>query len=148
MRASAEVLGKGSYGTAYKAILEDGTSVVVKRLKDVVAGKKEFEQQMELIGRVGKHANIAPIRAYYYSKDEKLVVYEYIATGSFSALLHGMLLTFTVACSLLIYKSILLCKMYLVTILLINIVSRYIVWIYSNDTSIFFIKVCFDNVTQ
>lgn len=90
LRASAEVLGKGSYGTAYKAILEDGTSVVVKRLKDVVAGKKEFEQQMELIGRVGKHANIAPIRAYYYSKDEKLVVYEYIAAGSFSALLHGI----------------------------------------------------------
>uniref|UniRef100_K4A741 Protein kinase domain-containing protein n=1 Tax=Setaria italica TaxID=4555 RepID=K4A741_SETIT len=90
LRASAEVLGKGSYGTAYKAILEDGTIVVVKRLKDVVAGKKEFEQQMELIGRVGKHANIAPIRAYYYSKDEKLVVYEYIATGSFSALLHGI----------------------------------------------------------
>lgn len=95
LRASAEVLGKGSYGTAYKAILEDSAIVVVKRLKDVVAGKKEFEQQMELIGRVGKHANIAPIRAYYYSKDEKLVVYEYIATGSFSALLHGMLITFT-----------------------------------------------------
>lgn len=90
LRASAEVLGKGSYGTAYKAILEDGSTVVVKRLKDVVAGKKEFEQQMELIGRVGKHANIAPIRAYYYSKDEKLVVYEYIGRGSFSALLHGI----------------------------------------------------------
>ncbi|KAL6902025.1 hypothetical protein ACP4OV_004901 [Aristida adscensionis] len=90
LRASAEVLGKGSYGTAYKAILEDGTIVVVKRLKDVVAGKKEFEQQMELIGRVGKHAHLVPLRAYYYSKDEKLVVYEYIPTGSFSALLHGI----------------------------------------------------------
>uniref|UniRef100_A0A0D9VTN5 Protein kinase domain-containing protein n=1 Tax=Leersia perrieri TaxID=77586 RepID=A0A0D9VTN5_9ORYZ len=90
LRASAEVLGKGSYGTAYKAILEDGTIVVVKRLKDVVAGKKEFEQQMELIGRVGKHANLVPLRAYYYSKDEKLVVYEYVATGSFSAMLHGI----------------------------------------------------------
>jgi hypothetical protein len=99
LRASAEVLGKGSYGTAYKAILEDGTVVVVKRLKDIVAGKKEFEQQMELIGRVGKHANLVPFRAYYYSKDEKLVVYEYSATGSFSALLHGMLMTFTTACS-------------------------------------------------
>lgn len=90
LRASAEVLGKGSYGTAYKALLEDGTIVVVKRLKDVVAGKKEFEQQMELIGRVGKHANLVPLRAYYYSKDEKLVVYEYVTTGSFSAMLHGI----------------------------------------------------------
>uniref|UniRef100_A0A453I667 Protein kinase domain-containing protein n=1 Tax=Aegilops tauschii subsp. strangulata TaxID=200361 RepID=A0A453I667_AEGTS len=90
LRASAEVLGKGSYGTAYKALLEDGTIVVVKRLKDVVAGKKEFEQQMELIGRVGKHANLVPLRAYYYSKDEKLVVYEFVTTGSFSAMLHGI----------------------------------------------------------
>ncbi|CAM0907625.1 unnamed protein product [Alopecurus aequalis] len=90
LRASAEVLGKGSYGTAYKAILEDGTVVVVKRLKDVVAGKREFEQQMELVGRLGKHANLVPLRAYYYSKDEKLVVYDYIDTGSFSAMLHGV----------------------------------------------------------
>ncbi|KAL5198652.1 hypothetical protein ABZP36_002164 [Zizania latifolia] len=90
LRASAEVLGKGSYGTAYKAILEDGTIVVVKRLKDVVAGKKEFDQQMELIGRLGKHANLVPLRAYYYSKDEKLIVYDYFATGSLSAMLHGV----------------------------------------------------------
>lgn len=55
MRASAEVLGKGSYGTTYKAVLEDGTTVVVKRLKEVVAGKREFEQQMELIGKVCQH---------------------------------------------------------------------------------------------
>jgi hypothetical protein len=95
LRASAEVLGKGSYGTAYKAILEDGTVVVVKRLKDVVAGKREFEQQMELVGRLGKHANLVPLRAYYYSKDEKLVVYDYIDTGSFSAMLHGMFFTAT-----------------------------------------------------
>ncbi|KAJ1292448.1 hypothetical protein BS78_02G392000 [Paspalum vaginatum] len=90
LRASAEVLGKGSYGTAYKAILEDGTVVVVKRLKDVVVGKREFEQQMELIGRLGKHANLVPLRAYYYSKDEKLIVYDYIDTGSVSAMLHGI----------------------------------------------------------
>ncbi|KAJ4832546.1 hypothetical protein Tsubulata_000108 [Turnera subulata] len=89
LRASAEVLGKGNYGTTYKAILEEGTTVVVKRLKDVVVGKREFEQQMETAGRVGQHLNIVPLRAYYYSKDEKLVVYDYMAAGSFSTLLHG-----------------------------------------------------------
>lgn len=89
LRASAEVLGKGSYGTAYKAILEESTTVVVKRLKEVVVGKRDFEQQMETVGRVGQHPNIAPLRAYYYSKDEKLLVYDYYPTGSLSALLHG-----------------------------------------------------------
>ncbi|KAK1284909.1 putative inactive receptor kinase [Acorus calamus] len=89
LRASAEVLGKGSYGTAYKAVLEEGMTVVVKRLKEVIVGKREFEQQMETIGRVGQHPNVVPLRAYYYSKDEKLLVYDYIATGSLASLLHG-----------------------------------------------------------
>ncbi|GAB4833117.1 hypothetical protein Ancab_031363 [Ancistrocladus abbreviatus] len=89
LRASAEVLGKGSHGTTYKAILEDGTVVVVKRLKEVVVGKREFEQQMEIVGRVGQHPNVVPLRAYYYSKDEKLLVYDYIPAGNLFARLHG-----------------------------------------------------------
>ncbi|XP_057955444.1 probable inactive receptor kinase At5g58300 [Malania oleifera] len=89
LRASAEVLGKGSYGTAYKAVLEESTTVVVKRLKEVVVGKRDFEQQMEIVGRIGQHPNVVPLRAYYYSKDEKLLVYDYIPSGSLSTLLHG-----------------------------------------------------------
>lgn len=90
LRASAEVLGKGSVGTSYKAVLEEGTTVVVKRLKDVAAAKKEFEQQMEVLGNV-KHQNVLPLRAYYYSKDEKLLVYDYMPSGSLSSLLHGII---------------------------------------------------------
>lgn len=88
LRASAEVLGKGSVGTAYKAVLEDGSIVAVKRLKDVSTGPKEFEQQIQLMGRL-QHPNLVPLRAYYYSKDEKLLVYDYLPMGSLSALLHG-----------------------------------------------------------
>ncbi|CAH9089442.1 unnamed protein product [Cuscuta epithymum] len=88
LRASAEVLGKGSVGTSYKAVLEEGTTVVVKRLKDVVVGKKEFEQQMELLGKM-KDENVLPFRAFYFSKDEKLLVTDYMPAGSLSALLHG-----------------------------------------------------------
>ncbi|KAL5077022.1 hypothetical protein RYX36_016006 [Vicia faba] len=89
LRASAEVLGKGSYGTSYKAILEESMTVVVKRLKEVVVGKKDFEQQMEIMGRVGQHPNAVPLRAYYYSKDEKLLVYDHVPAGNLSTLLHG-----------------------------------------------------------
>ncbi|QCE15392.1 protein brassinosteroid insensitive 1 [Vigna unguiculata] len=89
LKASAEVLGKGSYGTAYKAVLEEGTTVVVKRLKEVVVGKKEFEQHLEIVGKFGSHSNVMPLRAYYYSKDEKLLVYNYMPGGSLFFLLHG-----------------------------------------------------------
>nr|GMC98559.1 probable inactive receptor kinase At4g23740 [Ipomoea batatas] len=88
LRASAEVLGKGTFGTTYKAALEDATTVVVKRLKEVCVGRKEFELQMEVAGSI-RHENVAPLRAYYYSKDEKLMVYDYYNHGSVSAMLHA-----------------------------------------------------------
>ncbi|GAB4826288.1 hypothetical protein Ancab_009153 [Ancistrocladus abbreviatus] len=88
LRASAEVLGKGVYGTTYKAAIEDSTTLVVKRLKEVIVGKREFEQQMEIVGNI-KHENVVPLRAYYYSKDEKLMVYDYFGQGSISTMLHG-----------------------------------------------------------
>ncbi|KAK1416037.1 hypothetical protein QVD17_31825 [Tagetes erecta] len=89
LRASAEVLGKGGFGTTYKAVLGEGTMVVVKRLKEVVVGKRGFDQQMEIIGSVAKHPNLVPLLAYYYSKDEKLLIYECAASRSLSSSLHG-----------------------------------------------------------
>ncbi|KAI3471191.1 hypothetical protein Pfo_027854 [Paulownia fortunei] len=88
LRASAEVLGKGTFGTTYKAALEDATTVAVKRLKEVIVGRKDFEQQMEVVGNI-RHENVAPLMAYYYSKDEKLMVYDYYNQGSVSTLLHA-----------------------------------------------------------
>ncbi|KAG6484599.1 hypothetical protein ZIOFF_053120 [Zingiber officinale] len=88
LRASAEVLGKGSTGTSYKAVLEEGATVVVKRLKDVSAAKPEFESHLHTLGQV-EHPNLLAPRAYYYSKDEKLLVLDYLPAGSLSSLLHG-----------------------------------------------------------
>ncbi|KAL3645711.1 hypothetical protein CASFOL_010891 [Castilleja foliolosa] len=88
LRSSAEVLGKGTFGLSYRAILEDAMIVVVKRLKDVSVGKREFEQHMDLIGRI-KDENVTELRAYYYSKDEKLMVYDYYDRGSLALMLHG-----------------------------------------------------------
>ncbi|KAK8521235.1 hypothetical protein V6N12_005145 [Hibiscus sabdariffa] len=88
LSASAEVLGKGAFGVTYKAALEESTTVAVKRLKEVASAKREFEQQMEVIGHI-RHENVSALRAYYYSKDEKLVVHDYHDLGSVSALLHG-----------------------------------------------------------
>ncbi|PAN32104.1 hypothetical protein PAHAL_5G463600 [Panicum hallii] len=92
LRASAEMLGKGGCGTAYKAVLDDGTVVAVKRLRDATAAagasKKEFEHHMAVLGRL-RHPNIVPLTAYYYARDEKLLVYEYMPNGSLFSLLHG-----------------------------------------------------------
>ncbi|KAL2235023.1 probable leucine-rich repeat receptor-like protein kinase At1g68400 [Sesamum indicum] len=89
LRASAEMLEKGGFGTAYKAILDDGNVVAVKRLKDLtVNGKKEFEQQMEVLGRL-RHPNLVALKAYYFARDEKLLVHDYMPNGNLFWLLHG-----------------------------------------------------------
>lgn len=88
LRASAEVLGKGTFGTAYKALLEMGFPVAVKRLKDVTMADKEFKEKIEGVGAMD-HENLVPLRAYYCNGEEKLLVYDYMPMGSLSALLHG-----------------------------------------------------------
>lgn len=89
LRASAEVLGKGKVGSTYKATLESGAVVAVKRVKNMNAlSKKEFVQQMQLLGKF-KHENLVKIVSFYYSKEEKLIIYEFLPNGSLFDLLHG-----------------------------------------------------------
>ncbi|KAL3819907.1 hypothetical protein ACJIZ3_005812 [Penstemon smallii] len=89
LEARAEILGKGTFGTSYKATLEKGITVIVKRLNSrVQVTSKEFQQQMEVIGKA-KHENVAEPKAYYFSRDEKLLVFDYYNQGSLSAMLQG-----------------------------------------------------------
>lgn len=88
LRASAKVMGKGKLGTTYKAMLESGCAVVVKRLKEMSAwNNKDFFQQMQQLGNM-RHENLVEIISFYYS-EEKLVIYEFIPNGSLFELLHG-----------------------------------------------------------
>ncbi|XP_044318596.1 probable serine/threonine-protein kinase At1g01540 [Triticum aestivum] len=88
LRASAEVLGKGTVGTTYKATLESGYGMVVKRLKGVDLRNAEFEQHITLIGAIqSKH--IVPLQWHYYSEHEKMLVYHFIPMGSLAKVLHG-----------------------------------------------------------
>ncbi|KAK4385127.1 putative inactive receptor kinase [Sesamum angolense] len=69
-------------------IFKSGTTVAVKRFKDVNITVKEFRQHMEVIGRM-RHENVAELWAHYFSSEEVLLVYDYHYQESVSALLHG-----------------------------------------------------------
>ena len=91
LRASAEVLGGGSFGSSYKAALDDGPAVVVKRFKEMNnVRKEEFYVHLTRLGRFS-HPNLLPIVAFYYKKDEKLLITDYAQNGSLASHLHGML---------------------------------------------------------
>ncbi|PIN18399.1 Serine/threonine protein kinase [Handroanthus impetiginosus] len=86
--ASAKLLGKGTFGSSYLAATDNGVRIVVKRLKSVSISEQEFKGHMDIVGNV-THENVAPLRAYYSSKDEQLLLYDYYSEGSVYALLHG-----------------------------------------------------------
>ncbi|GAB4840327.1 Zygote arrest protein 1 [Ancistrocladus abbreviatus] len=89
LKASAFVLGKSGIGIVYKVVLEDGLNLAVRRLGEGGSQRfKEFQTEVEAIGKL-RHPNIVTLRAYYWSVDEKLLIYEYVPNGSLSTALHG-----------------------------------------------------------
>ncbi|KAK8961244.1 putative LRR receptor-like serine/threonine-protein kinase RLK [Platanthera guangdongensis] len=88
LQASAEVLGSGNFGSSYKAALSY-RAVVVKRFKEMNGvGREDFNEHMRRLGRLS-HPNILPLVAYYYKKEEKLLVSDFVANGSVARMLHG-----------------------------------------------------------
>ncbi|KAB5526522.1 hypothetical protein DKX38_020369 [Salix brachista] len=88
LTASAEVLGSGTFGSSYKAVVV-GQPVVVKRYRHMNnVGREEFHEHMRRLGRL-KHPNLLPLAAYYNRRDEKLLVTEFAENGSLASHLHG-----------------------------------------------------------
>ncbi|KAL0337212.1 UNVERIFIED_CONTAM: Pollen receptor-like kinase [Sesamum calycinum] len=78
MKAAAEVLGSGGLGSSYKAIMANGMTVVVKRMRDMNKLNREaFETEIRKLGRI-RHRNVLPPLAYHYRREEKLLVTEFV----------------------------------------------------------------------
>jgi hypothetical protein len=91
LKASAEVLGKGVSGSTYKAVLEDGIVVAVKRLSALqfpAARSKAFDRHMRFVGRL-RHRHVVGLRAYCNSNGERLLVYDFLPNGSLQSLLKA-----------------------------------------------------------
>lgn len=89
LKASAFVLGKSGIGIVYKVVLEDGLTLAVRRLGEGGSQRfREFQTEVEAIGKL-RHPNIVTLKAYYWSVDEKLLVYDYESNGSLATALHG-----------------------------------------------------------
>lgn len=92
LRASAEVLGSGSFGSSYKAVLLSGPAMVVKRFKQMNRlGSSDFHEHMRRLGRLS-HPNLLSLVAFYYKKEEKLLVSDFVPNGSLASHLHSKLL--------------------------------------------------------
>ncbi|XP_075474102.1 putative inactive receptor kinase At5g10020 [Primulina tabacum] len=89
-RAPAEVLGRSSHGTMYKAMLDNGHMLTVKWLSvGLVKPKKEFAKEVKKLGSL-RHPNIIPLRAYYWGprEQERLILSDYVLGDSLALHLY------------------------------------------------------------
>ena len=90
-RAPAEVLGRSSHGTLYKATLGNGHMLTVKWLRvGLVKHKKELAREVKRIGSI-RHPHIVPLRAYYWGprEQERLLLADYVRGDSLALHLYG-----------------------------------------------------------
>ncbi|XP_020218800.1 probably inactive leucine-rich repeat receptor-like protein kinase At5g48380 [Cajanus cajan] len=93
--SKSNIIGSGRSGTVYKAVLSDGTSLMVKRLQESQHSEKEFLSEMSILGSV-KHRNLVPLLGFCLAKKERLLVYKNMPNGT----LHDQLHPATGACTM------------------------------------------------
>lgn len=83
------IIGLGRTGTMYKAVLDDGTPLMVKRLQESQHSEKEFLSEMATLGNI-EHRNLVPLLGFCVAKKERLLVYKYMPNGTLHDQLHPM----------------------------------------------------------
>ncbi|KAI3777137.1 hypothetical protein L1987_46931 [Smallanthus sonchifolius] len=82
LKASAYILGATGSSIIYKAVLEDGTALAVRRIGESGLERfRDFENQVRVIAKL-VHPNLVRVRGFYWGADEKLVIYDYVPHGS------------------------------------------------------------------
>lgn len=89
LKSSAEILCSSVFGSTYKTGLK-GKKMTVKRFKHMnQVSKEDFHEHMRRLGRIN-HRNVHSILAFYYKKEEKLFVADFVHNGSLVTPRHGM----------------------------------------------------------
>ncbi|KAG4943003.1 hypothetical protein AAZX31_17G106400 [Glycine max] len=84
-------IGEGGFGTVYKAKLEDGRVVAVKRAKKehFDSLRTEFSSEIELLAKID-HRNLVKLLGYIDKGNERLLITEFVPNGTLREHLDGM----------------------------------------------------------
>ncbi|KAD7478574.1 hypothetical protein E3N88_01710 [Mikania micrantha] len=82
------LIGKGGFGEVFKAIVDGGIVVAIKKLHVGFRAKKEFENEVNLIRNV-RHRNLILQLGWCIHGPELLLVLEYMPQGSLDKFLWG-----------------------------------------------------------
>lgn len=76
-----EEIGRGAWGSVYRAVFPGECIGAVKRLREVNQGEEEFLAEVSMIGKLN-HMNLIEMRGYCAEGRHRLLVYEYVEHGS------------------------------------------------------------------
>ncbi|CAH8261041.1 unnamed protein product [Arabidopsis lyrata] len=83
------VIGRGGFGTVYKAEFSNGLVAAVKRMnKSSEQAEDEFCREIELLARL-HHRHLVALKGFCNKKNERFLVYEYMENGSLKDHLHS-----------------------------------------------------------
>ncbi|KAG8081414.1 hypothetical protein GUJ93_ZPchr0007g4030, partial [Zizania palustris] len=88
-------LGAGGFGSVFRGVLSDLTTIAVKRLDGARQGEKQFRAEVSSIGLI-QHINLVKLIGFCCEGDKKLLVYEHMPNGSLEAQLFQSRATATV----------------------------------------------------
>ncbi|XP_027189289.1 cysteine-rich receptor-like protein kinase 10 isoform X2 [Cicer arietinum] len=85
--SEANKLGQGGFGQVYKGMLSSGQEIAVKRLsKNSGQGGEEFKNEVMLVAQL-QHRNLARLLGFCLEREEKILVYEFVANKSLDYIL-------------------------------------------------------------
>ncbi|KAM7250372.1 hypothetical protein ACFE04_022255 [Oxalis oulophora] len=82
------IISSSRTGVSYKAILQDGSALSVKRLTACKLPEKQFRSEMIRLGEL-RHPNLVPLLGFCLVEEEKLLVYKHMPNGTLYSQLHG-----------------------------------------------------------
>eukprot|EP00252_Welwitschia_mirabilis_P004110 TRINITY_DN142_c0_g2_i2.p1 TRINITY_DN142_c0_g2~~TRINITY_DN142_c0_g2_i2.p1 ORF type:complete len:251 (+),score=63.09 TRINITY_DN142_c0_g2_i2:436-1188(+) len=84
------LIGEGSYGRVYYAVLSDGNAAAIKKLdaSSQPDTNSEFLAQVSMVSRL-KHENVVELVGYCVEGSLRVLAYEFATMGSLHDVLHG-----------------------------------------------------------
>ncbi|KAJ1685713.1 hypothetical protein LUZ63_017103 [Rhynchospora breviuscula] len=85
----ATELGRGVFGTVYKASIAQDRFVAIKKLftANIIPYHDDFDREVRILGKA-RHPNLMPLKGYYWTPQMQLLISDYAPHGSLHARLH------------------------------------------------------------
>ncbi|XP_068657745.1 probably inactive leucine-rich repeat receptor-like protein kinase At3g28040 [Aristolochia californica] len=85
----ASEIGRGVFGTVYKASLGEGRTVAIKKLttSNIIQYQDDFDREVRILGKT-KHPNVMTLQGYYWTPQLQLLISDFAPNGSLYSKLH------------------------------------------------------------